>query len=89
MEKITIPSTVEDILKWKNGINEGNWPKSVEDHNDNYTKKCGGSDMTDVLFSFLGLYAIGVWVFNKHIDGLFKIEKNKIKTLRKNNGYTV
>jgi len=84
MEKITIPSTVEDILKWKNGINEGNWPKSVEDYNDNYTKKCGGSDMTDVFFSFLGLYAIGVWVFNKHIDGLFKIEKNKIKTLREN-----
>lgn len=84
MEKISIPSTVEDILKWKNGINKGSWPESVEDYNYNYTKKCGGSDMTDVLFSFLGIYAIGVWVFNKHIDGLFKIEKNKIKILGEN-----
>ena len=41
--------------------------------------------MTDVLFSFLGIYAIGVWVFNKNIDGLFKIEKNKIKTLEEEN----
>lgn len=85
MEKYTIPSTVKEILEWKNGINKENWPTSIEKLNYNYTNKCGGCDMTDVLFSFLGIYAIGVWVFNKNIDGLFKIEKNKIKTLKEEN----
>lgn len=36
--------------------------------------------MTDVLYSFLGIYTIGVWVFNKDLEEIFKIEKNKIKT---------
>ncbi|MHB8130444.1 MAG: hypothetical protein ACYDEX_15750 [Mobilitalea sp.] len=85
MEMFTIPRTVNDILEWKNDINRKNCSISIEKHNYDYTEKCGGYDMTDVLFSFLGIYAIGVWVFNKNIDGLFKIEKNKIKTLEEEN----
>jgi len=85
MEKVTIPRTVKDVLEWKNDINRKKWPISVEKHNYNYTEKCGGYGTTDVLFSFLGIYAIGVWVFNKNIDGIFKIEKNKIKTLNEEN----
>lgn len=85
MEKLKIPRTVNDIVEWKNDLNRKNWPASIEVYNYHYTEKCGGYDMTDVLFSFIGVYAIGVWVFNKNIDGLFKIEKNKIKTLKEEN----
>lgn len=77
MEANTIPSTVEDILKWK--VNKGMYTLSVEEHNSAYTLDCGGSEVTDVLFSFLGIYAIGIWVFNKNLVDVFKIEKNKIR----------
>lgn len=85
-DNCAIPRTVKEILEWKNSTGRRNWSESVEKYNHEYTEKCGGTGMTDVLFSFLGIYAIGVWVFNKNIDGLFKIEKNKIKTLQEENG---
>lgn len=77
METNKVPSTVEDILKWKAG--QGTYTLSVEEHNSAYTLACGGSDVTDVLFSFLGIYAVGILVFNKHLEDVFKIEKNRIK----------
>lgn len=85
---IDIPDTVKDILLWKNGSNINadknsvNWPISIEALHDKYVSKCNGKDMTDVLYSFLGIYAIGVWVFNKDKDGLFQIDNNKIRTYR-------
>jgi len=81
-----VPLTVIDILKWKNDIGNENWPLSVEDFNETYTNKCGGKEMTDVLFSFLGIYAVGIWAYNKDNKGLFKIEKNKIKVSVEKNG---
>ena len=84
MKTRIVPLTVIDILIWKNENKK--WPKSVEKHNESYTNSCGGEEMTDVLFSFLGIYAIGVWVYNKNIVGLFKREANKIKVSVEKNG---
>ena len=81
-EKV-VPATVLDILKWKNETGKGNWPKSIEDYYEDYTTACGGKKMTDVLFSFLGIYAVGVWVYNKGNEGVFKREANKIKVSEK------
>lgn len=39
--------------------------KSVEKENPRYSEICGGSSQADVLYSFLGIYALGVWVYNK------------------------
>lgn len=80
MEHVTIPGTVKDILEWINNISAEKWPRSIEKHHEKYTEEFGGYAMTDVLYSFLGVYTIGVWVFNKDLEEIFKIEKNKIKT---------
>lgn len=42
--------------------------ESVEEENLEYTKIFGGSSQADVLYSFLGIYALGVWVYNKKKD---------------------
>lgn len=84
-EKV-VPATVLDILKWKNKTGKDSWPKSIEDYYEDYTRACGGKKRTDVLFSFLGIYAIGVWVYNKDNEGVFKREANKIKVSEKKNG---
>ena len=39
--------------------------KSVEKENPRYSEICGGSSQADVLYSFLGIYTLGVWVYNK------------------------
>lgn len=57
------PSNVVEMLKWKLEKSQ-----SVEEKNDKYTKICGGSSQADVLYSFLGIYALGVWVYNKKKD---------------------
>lgn len=79
MEGKRIPSNVVEILEWKNRTKNENWQESVEDFNATYTAYCGGREMTDVLFSFLGIYSIGVWIYNKDKLDVFKIESNKIK----------
>ena len=84
-EKV-VPATVLDILKWKNKTRKDSWPKSIEDYYEDYTRACGGKKRTDVLFSFLGIYAIGVWVYNKDNEGVFKREANKIKVSVKKDG---
>lgn len=86
MKKKMVPYTVLDILKWKNKIGKDYWPKDVEDYYEFYTRACGGKKVTDVLFSFLGIYAVGVWVYNKGNEGVFKREANKIKVSEKKNG---
>lgn len=95
MENHEVPKTVGTILKWKISDRQEdkvmNWPLSVElcNNNKNYTEKCCGGKQTDVLFSFLGLYAIGVWVYNQDKkENSFTREKNKIKIKIKENDKT-
>lgn len=78
-----IPKSVKEILEWKNGIIK--YPISVELYENNkfYTEICGGTKQTDVLFSFLGIYAIGVYVYNKD-KNIFVVQRNKIKLKGKN-----
>ena len=84
MEEKKIPTTVEEILYWKSKKSELN----VEKNNQEYTEKCGGEKVTDVLFSFLSIYAIGVWVYNKDNKDLFsvsnKIWVKKVKNKKRN-----
>lgn len=88
MNTYKIPSTVEEILQWKFSSKENdkkmNWPPSVELCNDNkkYTNKCNEENSTDVFYSFLGIYAIGVWAYNNDRlkDDLFKVS-NMIRVL--------
>lgn len=79
MEEKKIPLSAKDIVEWKNKTENKNWPESVEAFNKSYAEKCGGKGRLDVLFSFLGIYSVGVWVYNKDNEGLFKCEKNKIR----------
>ena len=76
-----IPKSVKEILEWKNGIIK--YPISVELYENNkfYTEICGGTKQTDVLFSFLGIYAIGVYVYNKD-KNIFVVQRNKINCLK-------
>lgn len=55
---------VVKMLKWKLKKSFSNI-ESVEEENPRYTEICGGSSQADVLYSFLGIYALGVWVYNK------------------------
>lgn len=78
---------IKELLQWKSLYKKGkNVPSSVEEYNIDYTNKCGGRKLTDVLYSFLGIYAIGVWVYNKDNQNckqeLFSIS-NKIHTLNR------
>lgn len=83
MEKET-PNNVVDFLKWKNGKKFTDL-ESIEKMNEKYVNNCGGSNRVDVLYSFLGIYAIGVWVYNKDKTNMFIREKNKIRVSLKNN----
>lgn len=83
MEKET-PNNVVDFLKWKNGEKFTDL-ESVEKMNEKYVNNCGGPDRVDVLYSFLGIYAIGIWVYNKDKTNVFIREKNKIRVSLKNN----
>ena len=58
-----LPKDVMDMLKWKLKIDYNDIP-SVEEYNKDYTDICGGTKQTDVLYSFLGIYALGVWAYN-------------------------
>jgi hypothetical protein len=68
--------SVNEFLQWKTNNNIA--PASVEKCNSEYTELCGGEKLADVLFSFLGIYAIGVWVYNKELEGIFRTDNNKI-----------
>lgn len=83
--KKKIPNNVVEFLEWKNEKNFTDL-KRVEEMNSKYENICGGSKQVDVLYSFLGIYAIGVWVYNKDKPEMFKIEKNKIKVSPNNDG---
>jgi hypothetical protein len=91
MEQRQCPSTVEQILEWKCKCKtpDNEWSNSVEEFQKQYTTLCGGEDVTDVLYSFLGIYAIGVWVFNhKELNSdIFKIDKIRIRVKNENNEY--
>lgn len=58
------PSNVVEMLEWKLETSFSNI-ESVEEENPRYTEICSGSSQADVLYSFLGIYALGVWVYNK------------------------
>ena len=75
INKQELPSNVIDLLKWKKPklIREENaksWPDSVEGKNISEIRNLGWDTtknlhLTDTLYSFLSIYAIGVWVYNK------------------------
>lgn len=79
--EIKIPSSVYEILLWKDKSYKIKEPKSVEEKNIKYMNKCGAA--SDVLYSFLGIYAIGVWVYNKEKlkEELFTVDANRIRTI--------
>lgn len=89
MEHSSYPSTVLEIIKWKNDIVDEKWPASVEEYQENFTLLCGGNDVTDVLYSFMGIYAVGVWVFNQKIlvPDTFKVDRNRIRVKNIYNKY--
>lgn len=89
-----IPKTVKELLEWKisnkKTCTDKNWPLSVEEFikNKEYTRKCNEKNQTDVLYSFLGIYAIGIWTYNKtKSPGVFKMDTNKLRVLNKNGQY--
>lgn len=59
-----IPKTIQELIRWKNNDDEF-ISESVEEHNKEYTDLCGGNLCTDTLFSFISLYAIGIYIFNR------------------------
>lgn len=87
--------TVQDILGWKlknsSVIIVGKRDEkeqqitSIESWNQEYTDLCGGEDTTDVLYSFLSIYALGVWVYNKDLE-IFQCDENRIKVRTKKDG---
>lgn len=66
------PRNIVELLEWRLETSFSNI-ESVEEENPRYTEICGGSSQVDVLYSFLGIYALGVWVYNKD-----KIDKNQV-----------
>ena len=60
--KIQSIRSVKDMLKWESDKNA----KSVEQINASYLKPLDW-EYTDVLYSFLGIYALGVYVYNKDL----------------------
>ena len=63
--KKNVPNTVLEIIKWKLGklING----RSVEDYNIGYTNLCGGATQTDVLYSFLSIFSLGIYAYNNNV----------------------
>lgn len=53
--------------------------ESVEEENPRYTEICSGSSQADVLYSFLGIYALGVWVYNQDKIDKNQVIKNRVK----------
>ncbi len=75
-----VPKNITELILWKN--KKDNFTnESVEEYNSNYTNLCGGTQCTDTLFSFLSLYAIGIYVFNKQMKD-FEVS-NKIYLLNR------
>ncbi|MBO6140293.1 MAG: hypothetical protein J6O40_00735 [Ruminococcus sp.] len=83
MEKKKYPKTSTKLLEWKNSSESKKehkgWPISVEDNNKDIIKLWGEECECDTLYSFLGIYAIGIWAYN-HTDNpkLFEIKENTI-----------
>lgn len=70
------PSNVVEMLEWKLEKR-----KSVEEENtrSKYKKICSGSSQADVLYSFLGIYALGVWVYNKKENQEYSAFQSEIR----------
>ncbi|MBQ6675981.1 MAG: hypothetical protein IJM75_07610 [Ruminococcus sp.] len=83
MEKKEYPKTSTKLLEWKNSSKSkkehNGWPISVEYNNKDIKKLWGEECECDTLYSFLGIYAIGIWAYN-HTDypKLFEIKENTI-----------
>lgn len=82
-----LPSSVIDLLKWKNTklkreANEKSWPDSVEKKNISEIcllwDKTEDLHLTDTLYSFLSIYAIGVWIYNQEKCLAIKPDMKKI-----------
>src|SRR5699024_8260453 len=102
-----IPKTVKELLEWKisnkKTCTDKNWPLSVEEFikNKEYTRKCNEKNQTDVLYSFLGIYAIGIWTYNQPNESdifktdadktdrpdIFKMDANKLRVLNEKGKY--
>lgn len=72
------PSNVVEMLEWRLKTSFSNI-KSVEEENLKYTEIFGGSSQADVLYSFLGIYALGVWVYNQDKIDKNQVIKNRVK----------
>lgn len=79
------PQTVAGILNWKLEKDYTDVP-SIEKLKENlpYTNRCGGPNQTDVLYSFLGIYTLGVWVYNRDKEQSYSaFTSEKIKRRQK------
>lgn len=72
------PSNVVEMLEWKLETSFSNI-ESVEKENPRYTKICSSSCQADVLYSFLGVYALGVWVYNKEENQEYSAFQSEIR----------
>lgn len=77
-ETIIFPSDIVKMLKWKLETSFSNI-ESVEEENPRYTEICSGSSQADVLYSFLVIYALGVWVYNQDKIDKNQVIKNRVK----------
>lgn len=81
------PCNSAEMLLWKMNTDNQNekkgWPSSPEQYNSEYASKCGGIKyQSDVLYSFLGIYSIGVYaLFMEQHPERIKIGDNKIYVL--------
>lgn len=81
------PCNSAEMLLWKMNTKNQNekmgWPSSAEQYNSEYASKCGGIKyQSDVLYSFLGIYSIGVYaLFKEQYTDRIKIGRTKIYVL--------
>ncbi len=72
-KEVKLPRSVSELLEWKNQKSEQkdiNWPVSVEKQNEEEINSLGWDKteslcVSDTLYSFLSIYSIGVWFYNK------------------------
>ena len=69
-----LPNDIKELFAWKN--DKKRFPESVEKYEDNlcYTQLIKNCEI-DTLYSFLSIYALGVWAYNKDS---FELKSNKI-----------
>lgn len=82
-----LPKDVMDMLKWKLKI-DYNDILSVEEYNKAYTDICGGTEQTDVLYSFLGIYALGVCAYNSEKITKECVRNNRVPDISRQHLYS-